>query len=126
MVYHKQPTSLMKQIKNAVKMALLPPCPKGQRKKCIMSNKNFLKTIENNTDFITHIHNDWFELETWTQGGVNMFVHLDKTRNEPFFEQFKDYVNNFDMNDEIDIHRQDPRYQNDSRIFESVMDFTEY
>ena len=62
------------------------------------------------------------ELEIWTGGGVDMIINLN-----PFtVEKFKEYVINFDMDDEIDMHRQDKRYRDAFRISHSVEDFTEY
>ncbi len=62
------------------------------------------------------------EIESWTDGGVDMIINLN-----PFtVEEFKDFVNNFDIDDEIDLHRQDKRYKKVFRISQSVEDFTRY
>lgn len=62
------------------------------------------------------------EIETWTTGGVNMIHYL-----RPFtVEEFERIVNDFDVDDEIDGHRQDSRYRDAFRITESVKDFEEY
>ena len=65
-----------------------------------------------------------FELETWTNGGVNMFIYLNK--NEDITKQFREYVENFDIDEEIEIHRQDDRYKNAFSITDSVDDFRDY
>jgi hypothetical protein len=62
------------------------------------------------------------ELETWTGGGVNMIIYLN-----PFnVDSFKEYVNDFCIDDEIDLHRQDKHYRNDFTIRQSVEDFESY
>jgi hypothetical protein len=62
------------------------------------------------------------EIETWTTGGVNMIHYL-----RPFtVEEFERMVNGFDVDEEIDGHRQDSRYRDAFRITESVKDFEEY
>ena len=43
----------------------------------------------------------------------------------PFcIEELQDYYDYFDIDDEIDLHRQDERYRKAFRITESVRDFT--
>ena len=62
------------------------------------------------------------ELETWTDGGVNMIINL-----MPYTPaEFVKYVNDFDVDEMIDLHRQDPRYCRDFTISESLEDFTEF
>lgn len=62
------------------------------------------------------------ELEDYTSGGVDMIINLT-----PFcLEQFKGYVENFDVDEEIDLHRQDKRYCKAFTISRSVHDFEEW
>lgn len=62
------------------------------------------------------------EIETWTTRGVNMIHYLS-----PFtVEEFERMVDGFDIDEEIDGHRQDSRYRDAFRITESVKDFEEY
>jgi hypothetical protein len=62
------------------------------------------------------------EVEKWTDGGVDMVITL-----MPFTkEEFIDYVNYFDVDDEIDMHRQDQLYKNAFTISDSVKDFTDF
>lgn len=62
------------------------------------------------------------ELEMWTNGGVDMILWLN-----PFTaESFKSYVNDFNIDELIDSHRQDKRYKNDFTISESLKDFTDF
>ena len=64
-----------------------------------------------------------YELETWTNGGVNMFIYIEKDIEEDLIEQLEKYVENFDIDEEIDLHRQAEDYRQAFRITESVKDF---
>lgn len=86
-----------------------------------MTNKE--KLILEDKFGIYESEND-FELETWTNGGVNMFIYLNK--NEDITQQFREYVENFDIDEEIEIHRQGKDYRNAFSITESVDDFRDY
>lgn len=68
------------------------------------------------------VHNGILELETWTRGGVNMLMYLEPITIQSFEEQ----VNSFDVDEEIEVHRQDDRYRRDFTIRESLEDFEEY
>lgn len=62
------------------------------------------------------------EIEKWTEGGVDMIIWL-----MPFtLEEFEIYVDDFDVDDEIDLHRQDQQYKDNFKITRSVADFTEF
>lgn len=63
------------------------------------------------------------ELEDWTNGGVNMFIYIDKEEEKTATQQFINYVDNFDIDEEIDLHRQAKDYREAFRITESVKDF---
>lgn len=67
-----------------------------------------------------------FELESWTDGGVDMFIHIDKESYKKVAEQLREFIDNFDIDDEIDIHRQDKAYCDTFRITDSVKDFEGY
>jgi hypothetical protein len=64
------------------------------------------------------------ELEQWTKGGVDMIIYLDK--NKDIIEQLEEYINNFDIDNEIDLYRQDKRYREAFKITESVKDFEQW
>lgn len=67
------------------------------------------------------------ELETWTDGGVNMFAIFDTLYFEQDWkEEFIKYVDNFDIDEEIELHRENEGYCNNFTIEESVEDFKEY
>ena len=62
------------------------------------------------------------EVENWTDGGVDMIITL-----MPFtIDELQNYYDGFDIDDEIDLHRQDERYRAAFRITESVRDFTDW
>ena len=63
------------------------------------------------------------ELESWTNGGVNMFISIDKTSDNNLLEQLERFVENFDIDEEIDIHREDENYKRNFTIKESINDF---
>ena len=59
------------------------------------------------------------EVEDWTDRGVNMIITL-----MPFsFDELQSYYDGFDIDEEIDLHRQDERYRKAFRISHSVSDF---
>ena len=89
-----------------------------------MENKKFIEKIE---DFFgVYEDNEIVELETWTDGGVNMHIVLRKGSDKSYLQQFEDYLKNFDVDEEIEIHRQDKQYKNDFTIRESLQDFEAY
>lgn len=75
-----------------------------------------------NQDFLIHISDEGAELETWTEGGVNMFIGLFPFTKESFFEA----VEAFDIDEEIEVHRQDASYKAAFKIAQSVEDFTKF
>ena len=63
------------------------------------------------------------ELESWTDGGVNMLIGIDKTSDNNLLEQLERFVENFDIDEEIDIHREDENYKRHFTIRKSINDF---
>ena len=62
------------------------------------------------------------ELERWTDGGVDMIITLN-----PFtVESFREYVNDFDVDELIDMHRQEKLYRDNFTISQSLHDFTAF
>lgn len=66
------------------------------------------------------------EMETWTSGGVNMIVSL--TYNDNILDEFCKYANDFDIDEEIRIMREDSygEYCSAFTCRESVEDYEEY
>ena len=63
------------------------------------------------------------ELESWTDGGVDMFISIDKNSDNNLVEQLERFVEKFDIDEEIDIHREDAYYRRKFTIKESIRDF---
>ena len=78
--------------------------------------------LEQYFDYIETDYNDNdLYLETWTNGGVDMVIYLDK--NKSLIENLEEYIESFDIDEEIEIYRQDQRYKQNFTIRESVNDF---
>ena len=85
-----------------------------------------LKSFFEENDFNVHLCEQdgvqCAEVETWTEGGVNMIIWLN-----PFtIEEFEYYVNNFDVDGEIDLHREGKDYRNVFSIHDSLNDFDDF
>ena len=85
-----------------------------------------LQQFFSDEEFIVHLlkqdGKQCAEVEKWTNGGVDMNITLVPFKKEKFIE----YVENFDVDEEIDNHRQDKRYKDAFKISESVTDFTDF
>jgi hypothetical protein len=71
-----------------------------------------------------------YELNTYTDGGVNQIVFVDfrNTDKDPksekdFKELFLARINSIDIDEEIELNRQNKSYKQDFTITESVKDF---
>lgn len=92
--------------------------------------------IAKQNDFAMHEYEEkgvlcGYELETWTQGGVNMIHFIDCRCEEGVtpkrvLSELKEILENFDVDDEIDRYRQGERYRRDFTIRESLEDFEKY
>lgn len=71
----------------------------------------------------TIIEETEMELETFTDGGVNVIIQLSK--NDPIGD-FKEYVNEFNVDDEIDLHRTNKEYRDLFTIRKSLVDFEDF
>lgn len=74
----------------------------------------------------TYNNGSYYELESWTAGGVNMIISLESREKDTITEQFINYVDNFDVDDEIEIYRQDKSYREHFTIRESLNDFDDW
>lgn len=63
------------------------------------------------------------ELETWTDGGVNMIIYIKK---DNCIDSFIEYVDDFDIDYEIDLHRESDTYRHVFTIRQSLTDFETY
>ena len=73
------------------------------------------------------------EIKTWTNGGVDMihtFFFCDDYQElydkDNVKKQLQDLADNFSVDDEIDMYRQDAKYKSDFTISQSLEDFNEY
>jgi len=98
---------------------------------------NIIETLER-FDYNVHLINEngmisGMEIETWTNGGVDMIHTLyfcedfqELYDRDNVNKQLKEIFDNFSIDDEIDIYRQDKRYKENFTIRESLEDFEEY
>lgn len=70
---------------------------------------------------ITYSNGVYTSLEQWTNGGVDMIIEFEKNRN--VIDALQEYIDNFDIDEEIEIYRQDKRYRENFTIRESLADF---
>lgn len=78
--------------------------------------ENYFTIFENKSNY---------ELETWTNEGVDMIITIEKN-GDTLLEQLKEYINNFDIDSEIDMYRENEEYRNNFTIKESIKDFEDY
>jgi len=83
---------------------------------------DFIDVLEKHNFKVTE-DGDEFEVETWTDKGVNMIIYVGI---EDRYNTFGEYVENFDIDEEIDTHRQDKRYKDAFTIKQSLNDFENY
>jgi hypothetical protein len=94
-----------------------------------MKNSKLVKKLENffeEEGFKVHLFEQdkkqCAEVEKWTDGGVDMVIVLN-----PFSkDEFISWVNDFDVDEQIDIHREDRLYKNNFTISQSLKDFTDF
>lgn len=85
-----------------------------------------LKEFFEKEDFKVHLtrqdNRQCAEVEKWTDGGVDMIIWLN-----PFtVAEFKSYVDNFDVDEQVQSHYQDSNYKANFTIRESLDDFTNF
>jgi hypothetical protein len=84
--------------------------------------KNFFEEKDFNVHLTEQDNVQCAAVETWTNGGVNMIIWLN-----PFtVEEFTQRVNDFEIDEEIELHRQMQDYKNAFTIRESLKDFENY
>ena len=86
-----------------------------------MTTKELIDFFEEE-NFIVNLINETADIETWTAGGVNMILCVCPFTIEEFISQ-ADY---FDVDEEIDLHRQNRKYKEDFSIRQSLEDFEKY
>ena len=66
-----------------------------------------------------------YGLESWTNGGVDMNIYITKD-GESLIDQLQNFVDDFDIDEAIDLHRQGSDYKRNFTISESLKDFEDY
>lgn len=84
-------------------------------------NKKQMEILKNNFDYMELEKEEDLYLETWTNGGVDMIIYLDNKKS--IIENLEDYLKNFDIDEVIDLYREDKKYRENFTILESVKDF---
>ena len=89
---------------------------KTKELKRIFEENGFNVSVNNEED------NEGAEIQTYTNEGVEMNIWLN-----PFsIDSFVSYVYEFDIDEQIDLHREDGSYKNGFTIKQSLEDFTEF
>lgn len=107
-------------------MEKITPEVRKEAKKLLKNEKiqEFFELFFTNVDICHFSNGDGLEMETWTDGGVNMIVCLEDEKG--LIESFKDYVEYFDVEEEIDLHRQGESYKKAFTLRQSLDDFEDY
>ena len=87
-------------------------------------NKKDKKILEKY--FNIYEDNDCIDLESWTGCGVNMFICFDKEDSGTIAEHLSNYISEFDIDEEIEIHRQGADYKRAFSIRQSLEDFEDW
>jgi len=74
-----------------------------------------------------------YELDTYTAGGVNQIIFLDfrsegkdvENAND-LIDEFNSYVRNIDIDEEIELNRQNQNYKDNFTLRQSLDDFEEW
>lgn len=107
-------------------MEKITPEVRKEAKKLLKNGKiqEFFELFFAHVDICNFANGDGIEMETWTDGGVNMIVCLENDKG--LLEDFKDYVENFDVEEEIDLHREGESYKRAFTLRQSLNDFEDY
>lgn len=107
-------------------MEKITPEVRKEAKKLLKNEKiqEFFELFFANVDICHFSNGDGLEMETWTDGGVNMLVWLENEDN--LLEDFKEFVENFDVDYEIELHRQGESYKKAFTLRQSLDDFEDY
>lgn len=100
-----------------------------------MTIEKFVSIVES-FDFIVHEYKEndvlcGYDLETWTNGGVNMLLFIDcrscpEVSIESVVEELASSINAFSVDEEIERHWQIKSYRDAFTIREALEDFEEY
>ena len=95
-----------------------------------------ISIIEVNHSIDEYVENDklcGYEMNTYTNGGVNQVVFLDfrdtgldPKKLEDFLKVFEDRINSIDIDNEIEVNRYSESYKNNFSMQDSLEDFTDW
>jgi hypothetical protein len=84
-------------------------------------NKKQKEVLKNN--FKIYEFDETLELEQWTNGGVDMIIDVTKKN---IINDLEDYIENFDIDEEIDMYREIKDYKERFTIRQSLEDFEDW
>jgi uncharacterized UPF0160 family protein len=84
--------------------------------------ETLIKILEDNNFDITPIDTNGAEIVNWTDGGISMIANLTPFTKDSFIE----YVETFNIDNEVDQHREDPIFKNCFSVKQSLKEFTDY
>lgn len=73
---------------------------------------------------VKYSNGDYIMLEQWTNGGVDMIIEFEKGKN--VISELENYIENFDIDEEIELYRESKDYRDAFTITESVKDFEDW
>lgn len=98
--------------------------------------KQIFNILQNNEISINNYTEDdklcGYELNTYTEAGVNQIIFLDfrdngKPKNaNDFIEKLSERIDGIDIDDEIEMNRQDKNYKENFTLRESLTDFEDW
>jgi hypothetical protein len=92
--------------------------------------------LKNNSIWVDNYTEDdkffGYELNTYTDGGVNEIIFLDFRQDgdpssaDDFIKKLENWLNDFDIDETIDMYREDENYKNNFSLSQSLKDFKRY
>lgn len=87
-------------------------------------NERQIKILKDNFNY--YEDDSIIQLEKWTDGGVDMVIYIDKNENIDYMEQLENYVKDFDIDEELEVHRGNKQYRQNFTITEGIEDFKNF
>lgn len=135
--YDKCINNIKKEVDNNIKIDILNTKEYIPTRKEKNTLDNIIKVFESFGFKVSLLSengmNNGIEFETWTNGGVDMIHTIyffdnyqDIYDREKVKNELEEMIDNFSIDEEIDIYRQDKRYKEAFSIKESLEDFENY
>lgn len=77
-------------------------------------------------DKTEYANGNFLTLEQWTNGGVDMIIEIEMEEGKDLITELERYIDNFDIDDEIELYRENKDYRANFTIRQSVEDFEEW